>query len=199
MRRWEHSLRPGRLSHGERFVLYAAPCSFDPSGTFKDTTKELFGRLTQTLTGHGYTGEYYQHMHIPDTSPWFPCSSFPGAPIPQTRLHILTSCPLYAPYRHLLKDALFDPDFSVYRLVIRITPSLHYASCTNQALSPSLAYLSTSTLSSPLTCVIECGSPNMTLNLPTFSVQCPIHVTTRSPVDRNRSGKFGPYNICKHL
>lgn len=31
-------------------------------------------------------------------------------------MHILTSCSIYAPHRHLLHDALFDPEFSVYKL-----------------------------------------------------------------------------------
>lgn len=69
----------------------------------------------QTVTGHGYTGDYYQRMRIPDTSPWCPCSSFPGARILQTSMRVLTSCPIYAPFRHL-RDKLFDPEFSVYEL-----------------------------------------------------------------------------------
>lgn len=116
VRRWKRSLRQQYLSHGERFLLHGKPPATSPSEFFKDTTKELFGRFTQTLTGHGYTGEYYHRMKLPDTSPWCPCSSFPGARIFQTRLHILAHCPLYSQFRPVLDQAILDDNFSVYEL-----------------------------------------------------------------------------------
>ena len=116
IKRWKKSLRHQYLSHGERFILHGKPPASTPSDFFKDTTKELFGRFTQTLTGHGYTGEYYHRMRLPDASPWCPCSSFPGARTFQTRLHILAHCPLYAQFRQVLDQAILEDDFSVYEL-----------------------------------------------------------------------------------
>ena len=66
-------------SRGEGFLAFF-PFSKDPSDVFKSTTRELFGRLTQTLTGHGYTGEHYQHMQIPDMELWCKCSTSIGVP-----------------------------------------------------------------------------------------------------------------------
>lgn len=36
-----------------------------PDKIMKETPLELSGRLNQTLTGHGYTGEYYHRPNIP--------------------------------------------------------------------------------------------------------------------------------------
>lgn len=59
---------------------------------FKSTPHEIFGRITQILTGHGYTGEYYKRMHL-EESPWCPCSrDSPDAPVLTTPLRILWEC-----------------------------------------------------------------------------------------------------------
>ena len=108
MRRWKRSL--DNVSSGSRFV-YRIPVSAAPSDVFKDTPKELFGRLTQTLSGHGYTGEYYLRMRIPNASPWCPCSPVPL--ILQTRRHILLHCPRYAHFRHLLHSDIRADDFNI--------------------------------------------------------------------------------------
>ncbi|KAF9642985.1 hypothetical protein BDM02DRAFT_3104989 [Thelephora ganbajun] len=81
-----------------------------PSKFFRSTPRELYGRVVQTVTGHGYTGEYYTEMSL-DQSPWCPCST-DGAPIHQTCLHILRECRRYNAHRHTLSQAipdLFDP------------------------------------------------------------------------------------------
>ena len=109
MRRWKRSLNA--VSPGSSFV-HRIPISASPSDTFKDTPKELFGRLTQTLSGHGYTGEYYLRMRIPNTSPWCPCST-PTSPVLQTRRHILLQCPRYDPFRHLLHKDILEEDFNI--------------------------------------------------------------------------------------
>ena len=62
-----------------------------PSDVFKDTPREVYGRVSQVLSGHGYTGEYYSWMNILE-SPWCPCSTLSGAPIFQTGSHILREC-----------------------------------------------------------------------------------------------------------
>ena len=86
-----------------------------PSDVFKDTLRELYGRVTQVLSGHGYTGEYYSWMNIPE-SPWCPCSTSSGAPIFQTGSHIVQECRWYSAHRHILEDAcpnLHDPDWQI--------------------------------------------------------------------------------------
>ena len=86
-----------------------------PTDLFKQTTRELFARMTQTLTGHGYTGEYYQRMKL-DASPWCLCSSSLGAPVLHSRRHVLSLCPRHTRHRHLLNIALTDPDLDFLEL-----------------------------------------------------------------------------------
>lgn len=89
--------------------------SAKPTDLFKQTTRELFGRMTQTLTGHGYTGEYYRRMKL-DASPWCLCSSTPGALVLHSRRHVLSLCPRHSRYRHILTTALTDPDLDFLEL-----------------------------------------------------------------------------------
>ena len=89
--------------------------SSTPTDLFKQTTRELFARMTQTLTGHGYTGEYYRRMKL-DASPWCLCSSSLGAPVLHSRRHVLSLCPRHARHRHLLTVALTDPDLDFLEL-----------------------------------------------------------------------------------
>ena len=42
------------------------PPTVKPNKVFKETGRELYGRVTQALTGHGYIGEYYRR-YIPST------------------------------------------------------------------------------------------------------------------------------------
>ena len=50
------------------------------------------GRLNQTLTGHGYHGEYYYRFNILNNPTNCFCS---GTPILQSRDHIIRDCPMY--------------------------------------------------------------------------------------------------------
>jgi len=70
------------------------PPSITPNAIFRSTPRELFGRAVQTLTGHGFTGEYYQ-CFVPTESPWCSCSEEVTDPILQTRQHIICECPCY--------------------------------------------------------------------------------------------------------
>ncbi|KAL1713735.1 hypothetical protein EV715DRAFT_159860, partial [Schizophyllum commune] len=64
-----------------------------------------FGRVVQTRTGHGYTGEFYNDfLHDVD-------SNCPCGELLQTRKHILAECPIYGTHRHLLREA--SPGFSL--------------------------------------------------------------------------------------
>ena len=106
-----------KLSKGTAFInhFHQNP---KPSDVFKDTPREVYGRVSQVLSGHGYTGEYYSRMNIPE-SPWCPCSTSSGAPIFQSGSHILRECRRYSAHRHILEDAcpdLHDPDWQVDRL-----------------------------------------------------------------------------------
>ena len=102
-----------RRSTGSLDFAYTYPLSATPSDLFKETTRELFGRLTQTLTGHGYTGEYYTKMHIPDASPWCLCSTIVEAPVFHSRRHVLAHCPRHDSFRPILKDALRNPELDM--------------------------------------------------------------------------------------
>ncbi|KAF5317465.1 hypothetical protein D9758_018045 [Tetrapyrgos nigripes] len=62
-------------------------------------SREVFGRITQCRTGHGFIGEYYKRF-IPDENVDCHC----GEAL-QTRDHILCSCPFYEPHRDLLREA----------------------------------------------------------------------------------------------
>ena len=74
-----------------------------PTKEFLNINRELFGRVTQTLSGHSYTGEYYSRMKL-DVSPWCLCSANPGAPVFHTRYHVLWECSRHASSRHYLLD-----------------------------------------------------------------------------------------------
>ncbi|KAH6866136.1 hypothetical protein BKA70DRAFT_1072889, partial [Coprinopsis sp. MPI-PUGE-AT-0042] len=53
--------------------------------------RELFGRVVQTRTGHGYTGEFRRRF-FPNESFMCPC----GDGSVETREHILTACNRYS-------------------------------------------------------------------------------------------------------
>ncbi|KAG7445344.1 uncharacterized protein BT62DRAFT_859846, partial [Guyanagaster necrorhizus] len=56
--------------------------------------REIFGRVLQCRTGHGYIGEYYSQF-VPSKDVDCPCGeTF------QTQEHILHECPLYAIHVH---------------------------------------------------------------------------------------------------
>jgi len=76
-------------------LLEVYPVSHILTAFFKSTPREIFGCITQILTGHGYTEEYYKRMHL-EESPWCPCShDYPDAPVLMTRLRILQECARY--------------------------------------------------------------------------------------------------------
>ena len=84
------------------------PPSTSVSPIFRSTPREVFGRLTQCLTGHGYIGEYYMRV-VPSESPWCLCTDEVADPTLQTRDHIIFHCPRYDHHRHILRAHL--PDF----------------------------------------------------------------------------------------
>jgi len=85
------------------------PPSLQPTPHFKDLRdkRELFGRLLQCCTGHGYAGDFYAKLK-PGTDPSCLCGeSF------QTHTHILRECHLYKDHRYILRKispSIYPPD-----------------------------------------------------------------------------------------
>ena len=78
--------------------------SLKPTPHFKNLyrKREVFGRLVQCRTGHGYTGEFYKRF-VPSENTDCACGERN-----QTREHILRTCPLYEAHRNLLRQASRD-------------------------------------------------------------------------------------------
>ncbi|KAF8824882.1 hypothetical protein HHX47_DHR7000710 [Lentinula edodes] len=89
---WESRSTYGHFAVANRIVP-----SLKPSERLKETTRELFSRLTQCRTGHAFIGEYYLQF-VPGENVDCPC----GIEL-QTREHILRACPKYEEYRYILK------------------------------------------------------------------------------------------------
>ena len=87
-------------SLGTRFINHYGVSPI-PTTEFINTDCELFRRVTQTLSGHGYTGEYYSRMKL-DASPWCLCSATPGAPVLHMHYHVLQECSRHASSHHYL-------------------------------------------------------------------------------------------------
>ena len=79
------------------------PPRISPNDFFRSTPRELFGRLTQTLTGHGYTGEYYRRF-VPLETAWCRCADTEIQHEFETCEHILHECNRYAHHRPLLEN-----------------------------------------------------------------------------------------------
>lgn len=98
-REWRKAPKEGRYGISNRI----AP-SLRPTKHFKEleNSRELFGRLLQCRTGHGYTGEYRKQF-VPGESVDCPC----GEPF-QTREHLIRECPLYEDQRDILREISRD-------------------------------------------------------------------------------------------
>ncbi|KAF5366508.1 hypothetical protein D9757_012170 [Collybiopsis confluens] len=73
-----------------------------PRNHFNNTKREIYGRLIQCRTRHGFIGEYYAQF-VPSKSVQCQCGH-----CFQTREHILQSCKTYNDHRHILWDASDD-------------------------------------------------------------------------------------------
>ncbi|KAG9224404.1 hypothetical protein CCMSSC00406_0009446 [Pleurotus cornucopiae] len=67
-------------------------------------SRALYSRTMQAATGHGFIGEYYSRFNVSSESTECPC----GRADPQTREHILISCPLYKHARGALQAVSSD-------------------------------------------------------------------------------------------
>jgi ribonuclease HI len=81
------------------------PPSLQPTKHAKalSTKRELFGRVVQARTGHGYTGEF-RHRFFPTEPIMCPC----GDGSIETREHILAACPRYNVWRWKLRNISRD-------------------------------------------------------------------------------------------
>jgi len=99
---WRKQRTKGVPKTGSFTLADVVPLSIAPNAIFRSTLRELFGRAVQTLTGHGFTGEYYQRF-VPTESPWCSCSDEVTDPILQTRQHIICECPRYEAFRNIIR------------------------------------------------------------------------------------------------
>jgi ribonuclease HI len=92
-REWMQTRPSGGFTPADRI-----PPRWKPNGYF-GADREVYGRIVQCRTGHGFTGEYYNKF-VPSENISCPCDNGTY----QTREHILLSCPLYRSKRQLLED-----------------------------------------------------------------------------------------------
>ncbi|KAJ7219945.1 hypothetical protein GGX14DRAFT_432501 [Mycena pura] len=80
------------------------PPSLKPTTQFVELSekREVYGRLTQCRTGHGFIGEYYNRFVFSEDVDC-PCGE-----IFQTREHLLCECPQYENQRGILQGASRD-------------------------------------------------------------------------------------------
>ena len=125
-RRWriEYKDLPVHQSSGFYLAWSVLRPTEKTNNNFKSSKQELSSRLTQVLTGHGYMGEYYTKMNIPDKSHNCPCN---GTTF-QTRDHLIRDCPLYETGRDkilmLVFPRLHNPRFSLGSLFKKKNQSL---------------------------------------------------------------------------
>ena len=98
-RQWKAAPKTGHFAIADRI-----PPSMRPTPQFRrlDGRREVFGRLVQCRTGHGYNGEYYRRF-VPTESTRCQCGE--GL---QTREHVLRECPLYNEHRPYLRKVSED-------------------------------------------------------------------------------------------
>jgi len=117
-KQWRKQVNRQKRTPGTAFLEHF-PVKRTPYVVFKSTPREVYSRATQTLTGHGYTGEYYNRFNLPDTSPWCLCTLADGAPVFHTRDHVLRDCPRHSTSRPILErsdEFLMDPAWELARL-----------------------------------------------------------------------------------
>jgi ribonuclease HI len=108
---WTKEWRMGRQSASANFRPFDHPPSLRPSKSFKSlqSKKEIFGRMTQLFTGHGYNGEYYARF-VPDND-----TACNADHILNSRNHILLYCSKYEQHRHILRK--ISPNLSIQTLL----------------------------------------------------------------------------------
>jgi ribonuclease HI len=96
--RWLDTVGKGRFAWANR----RPPSWKPPPHLTNNSNRNVYGRLMQSQLGHTHVGEYYRDFNIPEEH------ACPCGESYQTRIHILTECPLYEEHRHLLQDDKFN-------------------------------------------------------------------------------------------
>ena len=111
IKEWNRMLSEQRITRAFGEVTWLRP-STKPNTVFKQlgNKPEIFGRLTQTRTMHGYNAFYFQQFNI-DRDPHCPCGLLIQADEHrQIRDHIFNNCKAYNKERRILSQASCDYD-----------------------------------------------------------------------------------------
>lgn len=101
--KWTESWHRDVATQTGRFAIAnRLPPTLKPRQHFTHTPREVYGRLIQCRTGHGFMGEYYATF-VPTEPTRCPC----GEPR-QTREHILRDCPQFTRQRIHLREVSYN-------------------------------------------------------------------------------------------
>jgi hypothetical protein len=98
----DHPIKDDSLFFKNSQVLHP---SLKPPKWLKKVNRPITSRLTQFITGHGYTTEYFERFKIPNRGACG-CStstSSPYPPVPLSREHAIKACPLFEVARESLR------------------------------------------------------------------------------------------------
>jgi hypothetical protein len=103
LKRWKAQLKKEPLTGALGEVTYKPP-STKPNKVFLQLRDqpEVFGRLTQARTMHGYNPSYYTRFKIPHDPECICGHEIPPEPVSRFRDHILHNCYAYHEHRHIL-------------------------------------------------------------------------------------------------
>jgi hypothetical protein len=101
---WEDAVNNKPYTGAFSKITYNLP-DIKPSQTFMNLEKktEVFGRLTQLRTMHGYNIGYYERFKIPYDPECLCNHLIPPEPITNIRDHIFHNCEAYDEHRHILE------------------------------------------------------------------------------------------------
>ncbi|KNZ73082.1 hypothetical protein J132_01312 [Termitomyces sp. J132] len=106
LKKWRSEWKKTPLTGGFAIANRLCP-RWKPREHVVNTTREVFGRLTQCHTKHAFIGEYYTKF-VPRKGKSCPC----GEQF-QTREHIFQTCPKYKAYRYILCEANKQLDLGI--------------------------------------------------------------------------------------
>jgi ribonuclease HI len=98
----DHPIKDDSLFFKNSQVLHP---SLKPPKWFKKVSRPVTSRLTQFITGHGYTSEYFDRFKIPNrgTCDCSTTSATPYPPVPLSREHAIKACPLFGAAQGILQ------------------------------------------------------------------------------------------------
>jgi ribonuclease HI len=103
LRRWRHQTKEKPFS-GPFGEITSYPPTTKPNQVFTQLrdNPEVFGRLTQIRTMHGYNPSYFARFNIPHEPECICGDRIPTIPISHYRDHVLHNCESYDNHRHIL-------------------------------------------------------------------------------------------------